>query len=95
MKILIFLTTVIAFILSCDDATDSKQNSPPISVYEITYDSVLAAKYGADDYGMRRYVMAFLKRGTNTDISKERASELQKAHLENITRMAEDGMLSV
>jgi hypothetical protein len=28
-----------------------------------TYDSVLAKKLGADDYGMKKFVIAFLKTG--------------------------------
>jgi uncharacterized protein YciI len=59
------------------------------------YDSIMAQKYGADDYGMKQYVMAFLKRGTNDTISKERSATLQKAHLENIQRMAKEGKLVV
>ncbi len=57
------------------------------------YDSLLAKKYGADEFGMKRYVMAFLKKGPNRDHDSERKAELQKAHLRNIDRMAEEGKL--
>lgn len=57
------------------------------------YDSAKAAKFGADEYGMRIYVMAFLKRGTNRSLSKDSATILQQAHLKNIQRMAEEGKL--
>ena len=57
------------------------------------YDSTLAKQYGADAYGMKKYVMAFLKRGPNRDRTPEEAAELQRAHLENIGRMAEEGKL--
>lgn len=59
------------------------------------YDSILAAELGADEYGMRRYVMAFLKSGPNRSENKEEAAKLQRAHLDNITRMAEEGKLLV
>lgn len=59
------------------------------------YDEKLAAEVGADDYGMRKYVMAFLKRGPNRDRSKEEADALQAAHMENIGRLAEEGLLSL
>lgn len=59
------------------------------------YDSTLAAKYGADDYGMRKYIMAFLYAGPNRDHSPEESAKLQKAHLENIGKMADDGTLAV
>ena len=58
-----------------------------------SYDSIKAAKAGADAYGMRPYVMAFLKRGPNRDRSPEEAQELQNAHMKNIGRMAEEGKL--
>ncbi|MGK7297146.1 MAG: YciI family protein [Candidatus Wenzhouxiangella sp. M2_3B_020] len=57
------------------------------------YDAELAAELGADDYGMRRYVMAFLKTGPTPPEDPERARELQAAHMANIRRMAEEGQL--
>jgi len=60
---------------------------------DVIYDSVAAKKYGADDYGMKKYVMAFLKRGPNRELDSAKAAELQMAHLKNIDRMAEEGKL--
>ena len=60
---------------------------------EAQYDSTYAAKLGADDYGMKPYVMAFLKAGPNRSQDPEEAAALQKAHLQNILRMAEEGTL--
>lgn len=57
------------------------------------FDAEMAAELGADDYGMRPYVMAFLKSGPNPSENAERARELQAAHLANIRRMAEAGQL--
>ncbi len=45
---------------------------------------------GADPYGMRQYVLAYLKTG---DASPENAAELQQAHMANIERMAAAGQL--
>jgi uncharacterized protein YciI len=59
------------------------------------YDSVLARQLGADDIGMKRYVMAFLKRGPNRGQDSITAANLQKAHMANIQRMAEAGQLVV
>jgi uncharacterized protein len=56
------------------------------------YDSVLAKKWGADQYGMKQYVMAFLKKGTKTVDSSER-SQLIQGHLKNIGRLAKEGKL--
>jgi len=60
---------------------------------QVSYDSLKAAKYGADQYGMKKYVMAFLKRGPNRNQDSTTASELQIAHLKNILRMAKEGKL--
>lgn len=57
------------------------------------FDAELAAELGADDYGMRRYVMALLKSGPNRPEDPEQAQALQRAHLDNIRRMAEEGKL--
>jgi len=57
------------------------------------YDKEMAERYGADDYGMKTYVMAFLKKGPNRDLPKEEANALQKAHMENIGRLASEGKL--
>jgi uncharacterized protein YciI len=59
----------------------------------MSYDSITATKLGADEYGMRKYVMAFLKAGPNRDRSPEESATLQKAHMENIGRLAEAGKL--
>jgi uncharacterized protein YciI len=60
-----------------------------------SYDATLAAELGADDYGMRSYVMVILKTGPNdktlTD-EKERA-EIFKGHFSNMNSLAEDKKL--
>ena len=84
--LLLFLTLTL---LACTKQVPEKNENPTLSVY----DSVKAIKFGADEYGMKKYVMAFLKRGANRDQDSATAAELQKAHLQNITRMAEEGTL--
>ena len=57
------------------------------------YDAELASRTGADKYGMKQYVMAFLKAGPNRDQDSTTAAGLQRAHLDNITRLAKEGVL--
>lgn len=59
------------------------------------YDAELAARLGADEYGMAKYVIAFLKNGPNREQPKEEAERLMKAHLQNIGKMADEGKLVV
>ncbi|SRR6266511_1508759 len=59
------------------------------------YDSVLAEKLGADDYGMKKYVMAFLKKGPTEIKDSAQRMQLQMAHLKNIQRLADEGKLIV
>jgi len=75
------------------DTTPALDLYAQINAASIKYDSVFAAKLGSDDYGMRQYVMAFLKRGPNRSQDSLTAANLQKTHLENIIRMANDGTL--
>lgn len=57
------------------------------------YDSVLARKLGADERGMKKYVMAFLKRGPNRNLDSLTGAKLQEAHMNNIGRMMKEGSL--
>lgn len=82
-----------AFLGACTSEQSSNQ-LPDDALEEMSeYDSVLAKELGADDYGMRQYVMAFLKKGPNRNMDTAEAVKLQMEHLKNIGRMAEEGML--
>jgi uncharacterized protein YciI len=61
----------------------------------LVYDAALAKECGADEYGMRQYVMAFLKKGPNRTQDSLKAARLQRAHLDNIGKLAEAGKLSL
>jgi len=58
------------------------------------YDQKLAKQLKADDYGMKTYVMAFLLSGDRVqEYSQEERTEIQKGHMANINRLAENGKL--
>lgn len=60
---------------------------------ELIYDSVLAKKYGADKYGMKKYIFAYLKQGPNRNQDSAEVAQIQKGHMENINRLADEGKL--
>jgi uncharacterized protein YciI len=91
----VFLHSIVLFsilMISCSEKTQEKKAASTVEDV-ILFDSLLASQLGADDYGMRQYVMAFLKSGPNRSQDSLEAANLQKAHLDNITRMAEEGKL--
>lgn len=59
------------------------------------YDAALAKKLGADAYGMKKYVMAFLRTGPTKITDKVQSAEILKAHLKNIQKLADEGKLVV
>ena len=64
-------------------------------VEENGFDAELVSRLGADEYGMRTYVLALLKSGPNRDMTEAEAMELQTAHMKNIQRLADEGKLVV
>ena len=94
-SILSLVAIACIFMLACKPEANVETTTTESAADEFAYDSTLAAKVGADDYGMRKYVMAFLKAGPNTDMDSATAVQLQRAHLDNIFRMADEGKLAV
>lgn len=59
------------------------------------YDKVLADSLGADDYGMKMYVLVILKTGLAKIDDKKTTDSLFAGHLKNIQRLANEGKLVV
>jgi uncharacterized protein len=81
-------------LLSCrktsqSELADTRNESVPM------YDSVLAMKLGADEYGMKKYMMVFLKAGPNRTQDSATTAGIQKAHLANIFRLARERKLLI
>lgn len=59
------------------------------------YDSTLAKKLNADERGMKKYVMVFLKTGSATNVPKSKSDSAFAGHMQNISRLVESGKLVV
>src|SRR5438094_5785515 len=59
------------------------------------YDSSLAKKLGADDYGMKEYMMVFLKAGPVKITDTAQRAQIMRGHLANIFRLAGEGKLLI
>jgi uncharacterized protein YciI len=59
------------------------------------YDAVLAETLGADNYGMKGYMLVILKTGPNTTTDTQFINRSFRGHLDNINRLAEEGKLVV
>lgn len=84
MKKLLLLSIVF-----CAGFTAKAQTENP------NYDKALAEKLGADDYGMKNYVMVILKTGSVKIEDKAKLNDLFKGHMENINKLADEGKLVV
>ena len=87
-KTLLIASLLIA-VMSCEQQPEQREAERQKG----SFDPILAEQYGADEYGMKKYVLAFLRRGPNQDLDSVQKAELQMAHLKNINRMAEEGKL--
>ncbi|MES3019606.1 MAG: YciI family protein [Bacteroidota bacterium] len=79
---------VIAVLLICSIAVKAQSENPK-------FDQALATKLGADDYGMKMYVLVMLKTGTAAITDKKIIDSLFKGHFNNMQRLTEEGKLIV
>ena len=60
-----------------------------------SYDETLARSVGADDYGMRNYVLVILKTGPTKVPAGAERDEMFRGHQANIKRLADAGKLAL
>jgi uncharacterized protein YciI len=65
------------------------------SVKNENYDTELAKKLEADDYGMKSYFLVILKTGSNTTTDNDVIQRSFRGHMENINRLVKEGKLIV
>lgn len=94
--IFIIILSLVTLMVTCQDGEIKDSQTAEVSKAQIIeYDSLTAKKYGADEYGMKKYVIAFLKKGTNHNLDSTKTNELQTAHLRNIQTMGNEGKLII
>lgn len=59
------------------------------------YEKSLADSLGADDYGMKNYILVILKTGSNKTEDQKLIDSLFSGHMANIGRLADAGKLIV
>lgn len=59
------------------------------------YDEALAARLGADDRGMRSYVLVVLKTGPNRMPPGPERDEMFRGHFANMKRLSDEGKLAL
>lgn len=59
------------------------------------YDEALARSVGADEHGMRRYVLVILKTGPNRVPDGPERDEMFRGHFANMQRLSDEGKLAL
>lgn len=94
MKTTLLIILFAGFVsLSCQETNTQVEAVVETEISTNGYDSLLAQKLGADDYGMKSYVFAMLKSGPNRSQDSTEAAQIQAGHMANINRLAEEGKL--
>ena len=90
MKILAGMTIACSLALATPHvaAQDAAAGKP-------AFDAGLAQKTGADDYGMRRYVLVILRTGPTRVVDAEERKAMFAGHMANIQRLAKEGKLAL
>ena len=87
----IFVTSLCVVGLTVAAAAQQKAETlPPPG-----YDAALAQKLGADDYGMKPYVLVILKTGPKTDAPPAERQKAFSGHMANIQRLAKENKLAL
>ncbi|QKG79607.1 YciI family protein [Tenuifilum thalassicum] len=86
MRLYVFSAILVFFTL-----TGQAQGQTPAS----NFNKKLADSLGADEYGMKWYVMVMLKTGTKKIQSRDSLSWLYKGHIDAINELTEKGLLIV
>ena len=95
LSVVLTVTFTIAGTTPANSQNKTANESKTSNEHKHTYDPALAAKYGADDYGMKSYTFVILRTGPNKTEDKALLAELFKSHMENINKLAGEGKLII
>ena len=84
--------TLIACALALAAPSAAAQDAAPAKP---GFDADLARKTGADDYGMRSYVLVVLRTGPTRVNDPEKRKAMFAGHMANIQRLAKEGKLAL
>ena len=90
LLIAVFVVSALSHAVMAQTASDTAKPAPS------KFDAELAKKVGADEHGMRKYVLAILKTGPNdSKVTGDARKEIFKGHFANMSRLAAEGKLAV
>lgn len=92
MKNVLIRFSALIFAAVCALSVNGQKTETPANPI---YDEALAKRLGADERGMRQYVMCFLKTGPLKVSDEAKRAELMKGHFAMINRLAGEGKLIV
>ena len=91
MKLAIATVFAAGLVLTAGLHAEERASEPAASVY----DAALAKRLGADEHGMRRYVLVILKTGPKRMPEGKERDAMFAGHFANIARLAKEGKLAV
>jgi uncharacterized protein YciI len=77
------------------DPVEAAKPEPATSVATPAYDAELAKRLGADERGMRKYVLVVLKTGPTPVTDPDKRKAMFAGHFANMERLAAEGKLAV
>lgn len=91
MRGMAWMTVVVALATGCNSLASGGQPAPAPPA--VAYDAALAKRLGADERGMRKYVLVILKSGPTRVPDGEARKAMFAGHFANMERLSRDGKL--
>ncbi len=92
-KLACWMTTM-TFAIAAGAAAESPATTAPVAATAPAYDEALARSLGADENGMRAYVLVILKTGPTRVPDGPERDAMFRGHFANIVRLSQEGKLA-